>query len=248
VCDLLTNTSNCLRNFGNGQPPMTQRKLQDRQASQIRTNIKAAIAQLDSWTASQESFRRRRNAGNATSGGHAQRCIDARNRATSSQGTQFIEDSPCSICGSSSHLSDECDFIAVESSTKVSFEAPSTGIHRGIVHKVFALASDLYRLHYPRFYPGPSASTLVSSDAYLLPVPLVGPDYQEIGISKAVASLVETSSARNYLKVSFLSQRSIVDAVAQPYHSAAFPLDYTSFRDKIQERLFEELDSNQRSS
>jgi hypothetical protein len=214
---------------------------QEKQATQIRTNIKAAVGQLDSWTSSQTNQRLRRNTANASSGGFRGRCVESRERAIASQGTQIIEDHPCGLCGSSSHLGDECDFIAVEASSRVAFEDPSAGIHRGIVHRVYALSIELYRLHHPRFYPGPSEETLVRTEAYLLPVPLVGPDYQEIGIAQAVVSLVGSSSTRNYLTSSFLSQRSIVDAVAHSYHSAAFPLDYSSFRDRIQEELSETL-------
>jgi hypothetical protein len=214
---------------------------EDKQAIQIRSNIKAAVGQLDSWTSSQTNHRLRRNAANASSGGRRERCVESRKRAVASQGTQFIEDPPCDLCGSSGHLGDECDFIAVEASTRVAFEDPSAGIHRGIVHRVYSLASELYRLHYPRFYPGLSEETIVRSEAYLLPVPLVGPDYQEIGITQAVGSLVGSSSTQNYLTTSFLSQRSIVDAVAQSFYSAAFPLDYSSFRDRIQEELSETL-------
>jgi hypothetical protein len=214
---------------------------QEKQSSQIRTNIKAAVGQLDSWTSSQNHHRLRRNTANASSGGYRERCIDSRERAIASQGTQFIEDPPCDLCGSSGHLGDECDFVAVEASTRVAFEDPSAGIHRGIVHRLYALSSELYLLHHPRFYPGLSGETLARTEAHLLPDSLFGPDYQEIGISQAVGSLVGSSSTRNYLTTSFLSQRSIVDAVAQSYHSAAFPLDYSSFRDRIQEELSETL-------
>ena len=215
--------------------------LQDKQAIQIRTNIKASVAQLDSWNSSQADFRRRRVVVNASSGGRRQRDIEARNRARTSQGTHLVEDPPCSLCGSSAHLGDECDYIAVEASSQASFEEPSAGIHRGVVHRVYLLAAELYRLHYPRFFPGPTLDTLLSPQAYLLPVPLTGPDYQEISISQAVASLVSSASPQNYRTVSFLRQRFLVDAVAQPYHSLSFPLDYTSFRDRIQELLSEEL-------
>jgi hypothetical protein len=134
---------------------------QEKQAIQIRTNIKAAVGQLDSWTSSQTNQRLRRNTANASSGGHRGRCVESRERAIASQGTQIIEDHPCGLCGSSGHLGDECDFIAVEASTRVAFEDPSAGIHRGIVHRVYTLSSELYRLHHPRFYPGLSEETLV---------------------------------------------------------------------------------------
>jgi hypothetical protein len=141
-------------------------------------------------------------------------------------------------------LSDECDFIAVEAGSQVSFEDPSSGIHRSMVHRVCSLASDLCRLHHPRFYPGPAVCTLVNTDACLLPVPLVGPDCQEIRVSRLVAFLVASSTTRDCLSASFLSQRSMVDAVALPCHSAAFPLDHISFRDRVQESLSEELVSS----
>ena len=83
--------------------------------------------------------------------------------------------------------------------------------------------------------------TLASSDAYLLPVPLTGPDFRELALSQAVATLLASSSAERYLSSSFLNQRALVDSVAVPFHSVAFVLDYPSLRDAIQERLSAEL-------
>ena len=212
-----------------------------KQATQIRSNIKAAVAQLDVWNFTQAEFQRRRVAANAISGGRRQRVSEAIHRAQVAQGTQFIEDPPCNFCGSSTHLGDECDFIAVETTEGGIFEEPSIGIHRSIVHRVYALASELYLLHYPRFYPGQSEDTLASSEAYLLPVPLTGPDFQELALSQAVATLLASSSVGRYSLSPFLVQRAFVDSVAIPFHSAAFVLDYPSFRDAIQERLSSEL-------
>lgn len=213
---------------------------QTKQAIQIRSNIKAAVAQLDSWNIAQAEFHRRRVEANAVLGGRRRRVAEAIHRAKASQGTQLIEDPPCDICGSTSHLGDECDRIAVESTAEGTFEEPATGIHRSIVHRVYVLASELYLLHHPRFFPGPTTDTLASSDAYLLPVPLTGPDFQELALSQAVTTFLASSSAECYFTSSFLLQRALVDSVAVPYHSAAFVLDFPSFRDVIQERLSSE--------
>ena len=147
--------------------------------------------------------------------------------ASSRQGIQLVEDSLCNLCGSSGHLGDECDFIAIKSSAQVAFEEALVGIHRSIVHRVYVLASDLYHLHYPRFfYPGQTVKTLASSEASLLPVPL-------IGLAQAVASLLSSSSAHNYLLASFLSQRSLIDSVARITVRLSFsitPLSETPFK------------------
>ena len=145
-----------------------------KQAIQIRSNIKAAVAQLDSWNSTQAEFHRLRVEANVTSGGRRRRVTEAIKQAKASQGTQLIKDPPCSLCGSTTHSGDECDFIAVESTTEGIFEKPATGIHRSIVHRGYALASELYLLHYPRFYPGHTEDTLATSDAYLFPVRLSG--------------------------------------------------------------------------
>ena len=175
---------------------------QERRASQIRSNIKAAVAQLDSWTTNQRELRARRNHAIAERGGGRQGreryAIDAQVLARASQGTQLVRDPPCDICGLASHLSDECDRIAVVASSETVFENPSTGIHRGIVHTVYSQAADLYRLLYPRFYPGPDEEVVPTQIAYLLPVPLTGPDYQQIAISRAVLFLLHSPHLRPF--------------------------------------------------
>ena len=87
--------------------------------------------------------------------------------------------------------------------------------------------------------------TLASSKAYLLLVPLIGPDFQELAILQAVASLMSSSSAQTYRSASFLSQRYLVDPVAQPYHSAAVLLNYTTFQALIQKHLSEEFNCDE---
>jgi hypothetical protein len=215
--------------------------LRHKQAKNLQTNIKATIAQLDSWESNQDSLRQKRNTANSENGGLRQRLAEACLLAQASQGTQLIRDPSCQLCGSLAHLSDECDFIAVETSNQISLEDPSTGIHRGIVHGVYQQAADLYKLLYPRFYPGPSSEVTASADAYLFPVPLAGPNYQEIGLSRTVARLLSLSAAQA-VQTEFLScQRTFIDQFAQAFHSAAFPLDYTDFRDKAHKRWIEEL-------
>jgi hypothetical protein len=208
-------------------------RARERKAVQIRSNIKAAISQLDRWNSSQEGLRQNRQTANSENGGPRKRLAAARSLACISQGTQSIHDPPCHLCGSLIHLSEECDFIAVEASDKAAFEDPSTGIHRGIVHRVFQQSVDLYQLLYPRFYPGPRNEVCDSSEAYLLPVPLVGPDYQEIGISRAVRLLRSIPTSAHLLTESADRQLAFIDQFVPAFHSAAFPLGYVEFRKKI---------------
>ena len=209
-------------------------RVQNRQASKLRTNIKAAVAQLDDWTSSQANLLRRRNKAIALSGGLRQYVNDARTRARTSQGTEFLLDSPCNLCGSESHLSDECDFIAVPTTNETSNEDPSSGIHRGIIHRLHSSTSELYRLFYPSFFPGLIGDPSLLQIPQALPVSSSPPDYQEIGIASSVSLLITLSATLEF--GSFLQERALVDQVAQPYHSAAFPLDYTEFRDNIHQR------------
>ena len=96
-----------------------------------------------------------------------------------------MEDPPCNLCGLLDHLGDKCDFIATKTSPQVAFKEPLTGIHRRVVYRVYVLASDLYRLHYPQFYPGPFVDTLINSKVDLLLVPLIEPDFQNLPILQA---------------------------------------------------------------
>lgn len=208
---------------------MYQRE-RDKRASQLRTNIKSAVAQLDDWNSSQANLLRRRNESIVSSGGRRQYLNEARSRACASQGTEFLQDPPCTLCGSKAHLSDECDFIAVQSNDR-SFEKPSSGIHRSIIHRLYTDTSALYKLFYPRSFPALKEDSSIAPLACALPEPPSNPDYQEIGILRAVKLLTTLSSTGEPL--SFLQERALVDQIAQPFHSAAFPLDYTEFRDKI---------------
>jgi len=222
---------------------MTNRST-NRQATQIRSSLKASIAQLDDWTASQADLRKRRIAANSSSGGFHKRILAAQTRARLSQGTQLLRDSPCCLCNSDSHLSDECDFIAVKASSKSTPEDPAAAIHRGIVHRLFSLSADLYRLLYPRFYPGAGRDVFATSDTSLsLASVFCSPDYQEIAIVQAVDTLAALPSSQRIATDSFQRQRAFVDTIAQPFHSAAFPLDYTEFRDQIQKRWRDKLET-----
>ena len=203
----------------------------NRQASKLRTNIKASVAQLDDWSSSQRNLRRRRKEAIAFSGGRRQYLDEARSRACASQGTTSLQDPPCTICGSSIHLSDECEFIAVLSNAEDSFEDPSAGIHRGIIHRLYTHSAELYKLLYPNFFPGSLRSEPSPPEALAIQSLPSLPDYQEIGISRAVALLTTLSSTLELN--SFPQERALVDQIAQPFHSAAFPLDYSDFRDQI---------------
>jgi hypothetical protein len=219
----------------------------ERAARQIRSSIKAIVAQLDSWNSDQRELRLTRDAANEQSGGRRQRLAESRALACASQGTQFVQDPPCATCGSSSHLSEECDFIAVESNDNEGGDlSPASSIHRGIVHRLYVQSLDLYRLSYPRYYPGPSDEVLVAEILDTSPVPLIVPDYQAIALSKAT-SVFLSLSANWVQRPTVRDQQALLDQVIQPFHSAAFPLDFLSFRAQVYYRWAYEQDESQQT-
>jgi hypothetical protein len=112
------------------------------------------------------------------------------------------------------HLSDECDFIAVETNGSA-------------IPRLYAKSIDLYQLTNPRFYPGPSediVATCCHQDHQN--------SYQVIAISRAVEFLCSSSSTCSH-SLTHHQQLSLVDQIAQPFHSTVFPLDFTSFRDQV---------------
>jgi hypothetical protein len=215
----------------------------ERLSRQIRSTIKAIVAQLDSWDSDQQELRLTRDAANARCGGRRQRLAESRALACASQGTEHIQDPPCDTCGSFAHLSEECDFIAVESND-IGYESPATSIHRGIVHRLYVQSLDLYRLLYPRFYPGPSEELVATEITETLSDLVTGRDYQAIAISQATTFLLSLST--NWVeRPSLRQQLALLNQVIQPFHSAAFPLDFISFRDQVHSCWSEEQEESQ---
>jgi hypothetical protein len=104
----------------------------------------------------------------------------AQHRARTTLQTHGLQDPPCGICGSITHLTDECDLVEKEGRTQTTPEDPSLGIHRAILHRLYLQVCDLYRLSYPKHCPG--TRPVVDSGP-------LKPDYFQLGISQAVADL-----------------------------------------------------------
>ena len=204
-------------------------------ARKVRIVIKSLVAQLDVWEESQRKLRKQREAADALNGGRRQRLIDSRRRAQIAQGTEALLDPPCDLCGLSTHLSDECDFIAVETNGSL-FENPSSGIHRGIVHRLFEQSAYLYKFLYPGFFPGnfggsPAAIEAVPFRSGSLERP---PDYQTLGISQAIA-LAKVVCRERCLDLSSPQQAICLDQVSLPFFSASFPIGFAAFREQVLE-------------
>jgi hypothetical protein len=198
-------------------------------ASQIRATIKAIVAQLDHWEEDQLRLSRHRVASNENFGGRALRVTLSQQRARAALGTLDLQDPPCEDCGATGHLTNECGLIEYA-------EDPSTGIHRGIVHRLFSQACDLYRLLYPRFYQGPSIGSVGTDIHEVFPVPLTGPDYQLIAISRAARDL---RFIPGFQQESVELQRTICDSSVYLYYSLAFPLAFPEFRNRVLELVQE---------
>jgi hypothetical protein len=196
-------------------------------ASQIRSTIKSIVAQLDQWDENHRRLLHHSLIADETAGGRAPRLALAQRRARTALGTQDLHDPPCKDCGATGHLASECHYSYTE-------EAPSTSIHRSIVHRLFAQVCDLYRLLYPKFYQGPTTLTIATEAVQSSLAPVTGPDYQEIAVSRAAQSLVCIPGLNQELES---RRRTIVDASVYLFYSLAFPLELSEFRDKVLESV-----------
>jgi hypothetical protein len=211
---------------------LNTRQIKDRSTA-IRNTIKAIIAQLDRWAVDQQGLERRRAEANARyPRGLSDRQDIAQHRARTALQTQDLRDPPCDLCGSTVHLSDECDRIERVNPHNIS-EDPSIGIHRAIVHRLYLQSCDLYRLVHPRFYPGPLVG---DSTEDIYPVPLTGPDYLQIAISKAVEDFQVVPGFR---PDDIRGQRPGCSSIALLYYSKAFPLTFGDFCCRIGDRIEE---------
>jgi hypothetical protein len=121
-------------------------RLRSHQATQLRTTIKAVVAQLYHWEEDQAYLAERRVSSNQVEGGRELRFLLAQARARQALGTV----GPCEYCNSTDHLPEDCPLVP-RAAAVVFEEDPASGIHRGIVHRLFSKASELYSLLYPRF-------------------------------------------------------------------------------------------------
>jgi hypothetical protein len=115
-------------------------------------------------------------------------------------------------------------------------EEVSTGVHRGIVHRLFSKSRELYRLSYPRFYPGPTGTDRDVEE--VLPVPLTGPDYELIAIRRAARRLSTMSPPRSGF------DRARASSVMYQFYSEAFPLSFEDFEDRTFVYLNENFGEN----
>ena len=209
----------------------------------IRSGIKASIGQLDSWDQAQSEQARRRQAANSRfPHGLQDRLALARHRASRSCETsrgKFVESTYCFNCDSDSHSTEDCN-ISHSSTTdplESASENPSEGIHRAIVHRVYLQACELYRLLYPRWYPGLEQNSSEKEEVF--PVPITGPDYFSIAVRQSVEDLKSTpgvscSDIRN--------QKAICTSVVQLYFSKAFPLNFSGFCHKVADKFEEDVE------
>ena len=217
-------------------------------AASLRSNIKAAVAQLDQWDALQDKQRASRQAAKARFRNFADRLAVAKYRAKQSF-PSLPSDPLCEHCESPFHLANDCDIAdtleALEredqlestSTSQVStHEDPSTGIHRSIVHRLYLNVCELYTVHHPRFYTGPTIPQTQPQVIY--PVPLAGPDYLALAIVQAATDLqgiVDSSDIRKH-SIS-------CSPICRLYYSKAFPISFSEFCHKIAKHL-DEIDTD----
>jgi hypothetical protein len=196
----------------------------------IRDTIKAIVAQLDHWETDQREQERRRITANASyPKGVTDRQALAQHRAKTSLHTQHLFDPPCDLCGSTVHLSSECDTATKEGpkALEVTSENPAIGIHRAIVHRLYIQACDLYRLLYPRFYPGPSTiedigvNELYSVNEIFTSLPSSILDYLALAITKTVEDL---RVLPGYSPDDIRHLRPGCSSITQLYYSKSFPI------------------------
>lgn len=202
-------------------------------AKQFRTTIKSIVLQLDSWEASQQLLITQRVASVLQAGGRAARANQARARAREALGTQELHDPPCSSCGSTRHLSDECDFLYPERS--LTEEDPATKIHRSIVHRLYIKTCEFYSFLYPNFYLVPSGEVYDTEvrDPNASRQNLVF-ECQQFAISKAVEDLTRLNSLYNG---NVSTREEFTTIIGTVYYSKVFPKTLDGFIEEITIRL-----------
>jgi hypothetical protein len=192
----------------------------------IRKSIIAGCKSLDSWEADyllREEKRKKANARHAN--GFAGRLADARHVAKSaypqSQGIEEVLD-PTEVLQVRTH------------------ENPSRGIHRAIIHKIYVEIGCLYKLSYPRFYPG-RHDLLTRQGEEVLPVPLTGPDYLTLAVTESAGDLQASSGHR---PSDIRSQRPDCLPILRLYFSKSFPITFSEFCSRVADQL-EDLEEDQ---
>ena len=211
----------------------------------IRSGIKASIGQLDSWDQAQiEQARKRQVANSRFPHGLQDRLALARHRASQSTETpreNVGESNYCYFCDSGNHSTADCNVThIITDPVESASENPSEGIHRAIVHRVYLQGCELYRLLYPRWYPGPEPKTSEKEEVF--PVPTTGPDYFSIAIIQAVEDL---KSIPGVSPSDIRKQKSSCTSLVQLYFSKAFPLNFSGFCDRVADKLEENLEEEE---
>jgi hypothetical protein len=216
---------------------MSQQQHRIQKKSQtIRDTIKAIVAQIDCWEPDlQEQEIRRLKANNRFPRGSVDRHALAQHRARTTLNTHGIQDPPCALCHSTTHLTDECHLVAKEASLRPTTEDSTTSIHRAIIHRLYLQACGLYNLLYPRFF-----SAIQSDFQEIIAAPIASSgeilNYVELGISQASADLrllpgLHPDSVR--------TRHSASSSICQLYYSKAFPLSFEAFCNQVASRLEE---------
>ena len=217
-------------------------------ARQIRSSIKSIVAQLDAWDGDQRLLATRRTQANLDAGGWKSKEQLAIARAKESLGTQELEDPPCNECGSTSHLTEECDdFYSYPVTGSPSLDRhqlgnPSVDIHRGIVHRLYAKTCELYLCLYPRSYPERNEGTIVvhaESEEIYPQAEVSNSDYQSIAIREAATDLWQLRPSAVIINDRGREER--IGYICRLYYSKAFPLDFLEFHELVVQAL-EELD------
>ena len=209
----------------------------------IRSGIKASVAQLDRWVQDQTDQALRQTVDNARyPNGFTDRLIHARHLARRGvRQTDNAGDLYCQFCDSGAHSTETCDITqAPRERLETAPEDPSVGIHRAIVHRLYLQACDLYRLLYPRFYPGPQPRAFQPEEVY--PVPLTGPDYLILAVNQAAEDL----QASPFISPSDIRRQLIgCTQIIQLYYSKSFPSNFSEFCHRVATKVENDIDENQ---
>ena len=140
------------------------------------------------------------------------------------------------------HLTEDCNVSRITTDPLESTsENPSEGIHQAIVHRVYLRACDLYRLLYPRWYPGPEPRTSEKEEVF--PVPVTGPEYCAIAaVNQAVEDLKSTPDVS---PSDIRKQKTSCTSVVQLYFSKAFPLNFSEFCHRVAKKFEEDFEEEE---
>jgi hypothetical protein len=207
--------------------------LDENTAKSIRASIVSGCKRLDTYLSDLEfKVEKKRRANARHVNGFAGRLADARHKAEASYPeavrTDLLDDIETRrlVVGSIQRAAD--------------YEDPSRGIHRAIIHKVYADACTLYQRSYPRFYPG-NQGPLSHQREEVFPVPLTGPDYLTLAVNQSAEDLQASSGVQPcYVR----TQRPDCVGILRLYFSKSFPISFSEFCHRVADKL-EELEEDQ---